>query len=160
MENCTECERQPTKNTGVCPVFNMSDGRHFTNYNSRCMQNDSLSNTGKVMNSYEYRIYLQKNAEKIMKSNIDLALNNNMCTPCFDLDQDGTMLPEANKFNCNEFTCTLNETNVNGIGTGRNYSVIGSNIAQNSKLVNGNGDDNLLVEPYVSVNVLNRIQNK
>jgi hypothetical protein len=150
MENCTECERQPTKPTGVCPVFNMSDGRHFTNYNSRCMQNDSLSKTGKVMNSYEYRIYLQKNAEKLMSQNQELALNSNMCTPCFDYDQDGTMLPEANKFQCNENTCTLSQNNVDGIGTGRNYAVAPNGVIGKSELVNGTGDNGTLAEPYLN----------
>ena len=43
MEACAECERQPTRIDGVCPVFNMSDGRHFTNYSSRCVQNNNMS---------------------------------------------------------------------------------------------------------------------
>lgn len=136
MENCTECERKGTKPTDVCPVFNMDDGRHFTNYNSRCVQNDTLSKTGQVMNSYEYRMYLQKNAEQLMKQNVELALNNNKCTPCFGLDEDGTMLPEVNKFNCTENTCTLNTNNVNGIGTGRNHQVLPNGVVS-SELLNG-----------------------
>ena len=80
-------------------VFKMDDERLFTNYNSRCMVNDSISRTGKVMNSYEYRMFLQKNAEEIMKKNVELALSDNMCVPCYDLNEDGTMLPEATNFN-------------------------------------------------------------
>jgi len=140
MDTCTDCDRKPTKPNGVCPVFNMDDGRHFTNYNSRCMLNDSISRTGKVMNSYEYRMFLQKNAEEIMKKNVELALSDNMCVPCYDLNEDGTMLPEATKFQCNENTCTLVENNAIGIGAGRNYNVGNGNGSVNGELLaNGNG---------------------
>jgi|TARA_B110000211_G_scaffold234563_1_gene304774 hypothetical protein len=151
MESCTECDRQPTPTTNVddvCPVFNMSDGRHFTNYNSRCDQNDSLSKTGKVMNSYEYRIFLQKNAEQLMKKNADFALNDNMCKPCFGLNEPGTMLPEASKFDCNGLTCSLRAGDGNGIGTGRDYNVKSNNIVDGSALVNGNSG--VLAEPYLN----------
>ena len=123
MESCAECERQPTRVDGVCPVFNMSDGRHFTNYNSRCVQNNNISKNGEVMNSYEYRMYLQHNAEKIMKDNQSVAGDNNKCDPCFDFNENGTMVPELNKFQCDANVCTLNNNNPAGIGTGRNFNV-------------------------------------
>lgn len=123
MENCTECERKGTKPTDVCPVFNMDDGRHFTNYNSRCVQNDALSKTGQVMNSYEYRMYLQHNAEKLMKQNEQFSEENNKCVPCFDFNEAGTMLPEQNKTQCNANTCNTTLNDSAGLGTGRNYNV-------------------------------------
>lgn len=133
MASCTKCERKPT-NTG-CPVYNMDDGRHFTSYVSRCVLNNNAAGSN-AMNSYEYRMYLQKNAEQLMKQNVELAINNNKCTPCFGLDEDGTMLPEVNKFNCTENTCTLNTNNVNGIGTGRNHQVLPNGVVS-SELLNG-----------------------
>jgi|TARA_B110000259_G_scaffold270_1_gene423 hypothetical protein len=120
MASCTKCERKPT-NTG-CPVYNMNDGRHFTSYVSRCVLNNS-STTSNVMNSYEHRMYLQHNAEKIMKENQNTSSNNNECVPCYDKNEDGTMVPELNKFQCNANTCNLNNNKSNGIGTGRNYKV-------------------------------------
>ena len=150
METCAECEREPTRVDGVCPVFNMSDGRHFTNYNSRCMQNDSLSKTGKVMNSYEYRMYLQKNAEDLMKKNAELALNDNMCKPCFDLNDAGTMLPELNKFECDGTTCALVPGDNNGVGTGRDYTAKANGVVGGSALVNGNGNNSVVAEPYLN----------
>lgn len=120
MASCTKCERKPT-NTG-CPVYNMDDGRHFTNYTSRCVLNNNTVGNN-VMNSYEHRMYLQHNAEKIMRENQNIAGDNNKCVPCFDLNEAGTMAPELNKFQCDANVCTLNNNNANGIGTGRNYNV-------------------------------------
>lgn len=143
MDTCTDCERQPTKMDN-CPVFNMSDGRHFTNYTSRCMQNDTLSKTGKVMNSYEYRMYLQKNADTLMKQHLEVASNQNRCEPCFDFNEPGTMAPTANSFQCSGTTCSLNSGDPNGIGTDRNYAVV-----SNTPLLNG-GNDGVLAEPYLN----------
>ena len=120
MASCTKCERKPT-NTG-CPVYNMDDGRHFTSYVSRCVLNNNAAGSN-VMNSYEYRMYLQHNAEKIMKDNQSVAGDNNKCDPCFDFNEDGTMAPELNKFQCDANVCTLNNNNPAGIGTGRNFNV-------------------------------------
>ena len=119
MTSCTKCERKPT-NTG-CPVYNMDDGRHFTSYVSRCVLNNTVGNN--AMNSYEYRMYLQHNAEKIMKDNQSVAGDNNKCDPCFDFNENGTMVPELNKFQCDANVCTLNNNNPAGIGTGRNFNV-------------------------------------
>ncbi len=148
MEACAECERKPTRIDGVCPVFNMSDGRHFTNYSSRCVQNNNISKNGNVMNSYEYRMYLQKNAEDLMKKNAEFALNDNMCTPCFDFDEAGTMLPEVSKFDCDGTTCSLVAGDKNGIGTGRNYNVQPNGIVSESSLVNGT--NGVVAEPYLN----------
>ena len=120
MASCTKCERKPT-NTG-CPVYNMDDGRHFTSYVSRCVLNNNAAGSN-AMNSYEYRMYLQHNAEKIMKDNQSVAGDNNKCDPCFDFNEDGTMAPELNKFQCDANVCTLNNNNPAGIGTGRNFNV-------------------------------------
>lgn len=120
MASCTKCERKPT-NTG-CPVYNMDDGRHFTSYVSRCVLNNNAAGSN-AMNSYEYRMYLQHNAEKIMKDNQSVAGDNNKCNPCFDFNEDGTMAPELNKFQCDANVCTLNNNNPAGIGTGRNFNV-------------------------------------
>ena len=121
MASCTKCERQPNRVDGQCPVYNMADGRHFTDYRPRCVQNNNVVSNTNVLNSYEYRMYLQHNAEKIMKENEGLASNNNKCTPCFDFNENGTMLPEVNKFQCNANTCSLNNNDNSGVGTGRNY---------------------------------------
>lgn len=45
----------------------MQDQRAFTDYHSSCDLNKTLQEKFNVKNSHEYRYYLQKNAEKIMK---------------------------------------------------------------------------------------------
>ena len=120
MASCDKCERKPNRVDGQCPVYNMADGRHFTDYRPRCVQNNSVvNNNTNVLNSYEYRMYLQHNAEKLMEDNRGVASDNNRCDPCFDLNEDGTMLPELNQFDCNANTCDLVPNNSNGVGTGR-----------------------------------------
>lgn len=120
MASCTKCERQPNRVDGQCPVYNMADGRHFTDYRPRCDQNNSVvNNNTDVLNSYEYRMYLQHNATKLMEENRALSSEENRCEPCFDLNEEGTMLPEVNKFECNAKTCALVNNKDHGIGTGR-----------------------------------------
>jgi hypothetical protein len=112
---------------GQCPVYNMADGRHFTDYRPRCELNNSLVNsTNGVLNNYEYRMYLQHNASKLMDSLRNENYYENVCVPCYDFDKDGTMLPELNKVKCNEFTCTVYGNDQNGLGLGRDYNVSSS----------------------------------
>lgn len=50
------------------PKYIMSDGRAFTDYNQSCVLNDMLANKYNVKNSsHQYRYYLQKNAQQIMR---------------------------------------------------------------------------------------------
>ena len=49
------------------PKFVMSDGRMFTDYQPSCDLNNYIQNKYQIKNSHEYRIFLQKNAEQIMK---------------------------------------------------------------------------------------------
>jgi len=62
------------------PKFVMSDGRSFTSYQPSCQLNADLQEKYKVKNSHEFRYYLQKNAEAIMKDNI--SNSDKMCTLC------------------------------------------------------------------------------
>lgn len=46
----------------------MSDSRCFTSYISSCQFNENIQNMNKLNTDAEYRVFLQKNAEKIMNS--------------------------------------------------------------------------------------------
>jgi hypothetical protein len=50
------------------PKYTMQDQRAFTDYRPSCDLNRMLQEKFKVNNSHEYRYYLQKNAEEIMKN--------------------------------------------------------------------------------------------
>ena len=53
------------RTTGSCKNA-MQDCRAFTDYNPNCALNEHLKNTAGVTNSTEYRLYLQRNACKVM----------------------------------------------------------------------------------------------
>ena len=122
MASCNKCERKPLQSKEACVVFNMDDGRNFTDYRPKIVQNNHMINNN-VMNSYEYRMYLQKNAKNLMKLNEDKAKELNPCNNSNDLFSNGTMLPEAYKFECNATTCNLKNNDQGGLGTGRDYNV-------------------------------------
>lgn len=125
MSSCdNNCQKVSGRINGQCPVYNMADGRHFTDYSPRCVLNNSIVNsTNGLMNSYDYRRYLQQNAEKIMEDLQKERYEQTVCVPCYDYNEAGTMLPEKNKFNCNEYSCELQDNSTDGIGTGRDYNI-------------------------------------
>lgn len=47
----------------------MSDGRFGTSYVPECIINEQLKEKAGITDNYSYRLYLQKNAKKIMEYN-------------------------------------------------------------------------------------------
>ena len=45
-----------------------SDAFSFTEYNSNCLVNKKIMKENKIKSQYEYRKFLQENAEKIMEN--------------------------------------------------------------------------------------------
>ena len=66
------------------PKFVMSDGREFTDFQPSCTLNEMMQKKYNVNNSHEYRYYLQKNAEKVMKDLADCDTNRDciLCPVC------------------------------------------------------------------------------
>lgn len=120
IRSCSECSRVSNNKQYNCPP-RMADGRHFTDYRPRCMINYNFPDD-KPLNSYEYRQYLIHNAEQLMKENQSEAYKRNMCGPCVEPYDIGTMLPEQNMVKCDANTCKLFSNDQNGIGTGRMYT--------------------------------------
>lgn len=119
FKECSECSRVSDNRHYNCPP-KMSDGRHFTDYRPRCLVNFSFPND-QPMNSYEYRQYLIQNAEKLMRQNTSMAYAMNMCGPCVEPYNVGTMLPEQNIVKCDANTCKTYINDQDGVGTGRQY---------------------------------------
>jgi hypothetical protein len=99
----------------------MADGRAFTDYRPRCSVNadlyNNLSQNNLVNSSYESRLYLQNNAEKIMQSDRDKALSElGSCNP-----KKSTILPEKYVVKCDSVSCTRTEIDSKGLGDGRSY---------------------------------------
>jgi len=107
-----------------CPL-KMDDGRVFTNYQPRFIRNAYLNEMLKINNmvssSYEQRLFLQRNAEKIMEEERKSILQQLMpCIPCNKGELINETNPELdNKFNvyCDGVTCYNKLTNDKGLGT-------------------------------------------
>jgi len=123
--SCTNSCEAPNPTTQC--AARMEDGHAFTDYRSRCATNAQLMQQVAAANmmtsSYESRMYLQQNAEKIMSQNFQWAQNQLLpCAPCQrPLTDSGTMEPERYQVRCNPTSCTRVEVNPNGIGDGRMY---------------------------------------
>jgi hypothetical protein len=112
-------------NDKTCPS-RMNDGRTFTDYRPKCMSNSEfmsdLQSKSIVASSYESRLYLQHNAEKIMEQQRNAAIDKMICGPCARPFTDpGTMQPEKYVVRCDTVTCSRQETAPGGLGDGRDY---------------------------------------
>lgn len=126
LESCDTCTKPSENKKFNCPP-RMNDGRHFTDYRSRCALNSrnafQFINTDKnkapPSNSFDFRQYLIQNGEKIMNMNRDEAFERNMCGPC-TLDPS-TMLPAQTHVTCDASSCKVRLNDSDGLGQGRNY---------------------------------------
>ena len=122
---CTGCDKKkttntkPNKNISEC-MYKMQDGRSFTDYRPRCTINYQMKNQN-MQNSYDSRMFLINNAEKMIQANQDIVSKKNDCMSCTPLKMEDTFLPEQNMVKCNEHVCNFSQVNPNGLGTGRVY---------------------------------------
>ena len=101
-------------NTRVdCPQL-MSDGNYITDYRPNGDINAELMNKHKICDSYQYRQFLQKNAENIMNGTQEKLLKENLCKnetfgncftnsskpPCCEGDHICRTDPRRIKLNC------------------------------------------------------------
>lgn len=107
----------------------MADGRHFTDYRPSCDLNNDVRRDNQIVDSFESRLFLQRNANQLMNINRNKACDKNCSSVCAgdvvdDVQNEGftsTMLPELNKQICNDTYCEVVQNNLNGLGTGRHY---------------------------------------
>ncbi len=137
LDSCESCTKPTDNKKFNCPP-RMSDGRHFTDYRSRCALNTSAAfsivesdkkgniKTGKGIvktppsNSFDLRQYLIQNGEKIMDMNRERAFQRNMCGPC--TLNPSTMLPEQTQIQCDQNSCKVTLNDPTGLGQGRFYN--------------------------------------
>lgn len=117
-KDCEACSRVSNNKFSNCPPL-MADGRHFTDYRPRCFSQYLVTPNGNFPSSFDYRMYLTRNADGIMKKNALDAYRTNVCGPCVEPYNIGTMLPEKTVQSCNTRTCTFNKNDPNGLGLGR-----------------------------------------
>ena len=75
------CNKTSNNKHFQCPQ-RMDDGRHFTDYRPNCHLNNLIRVEGKTLNSFEYRMYLTRNANNIIQSNRVNNCSKNCCGPC------------------------------------------------------------------------------
>lgn len=120
MSCCSASDKLP------CPS-KMEDGRAFTDYRPRCNVNadllENLTKNNMINSSYESRLYLQQNADKIMQMDRDNAIKNLLpCNPSNPSNPSNpTMLPEKYIVKCDHISCSRVEINPDGLGDGRMY---------------------------------------
>ena len=121
FKDCDLCKKTSDNRHFSCPS-RMSDGRHFTDYRPQCTLNNQIRAQNNNLSSYDYRMHLTKNAEKIMAGNRQNADAQNRCGPCVEPYYKGTMLPEKYIVNCDGEKCTTTLNDPNGLGHGRKYN--------------------------------------
>ena len=119
MNSCDS--RNGVNESTSCP-YRMSDGRNFTDYRPRCTIAYEKKQQNTFKSNYEQRQYLIQNANTLISKQQQIAEQMNNCSGCYKPTQIGTMLPERNMVKCNKKTCDFYESDLNGIGTGRNYA--------------------------------------
>lgn len=129
-----------------CPP-RMSDARHFTDYRPNCMVNNKLRIQKNLKNSFEYRNFLSRNAEDIMKHNLEVAYKINGCGSCKKPYHENTMLPEKEVLHCEKDNCQTVKKDKNGLGQGRFYGKTKDFKRPNSEN-NCCGDSNSLFDYY------------
>ena len=71
-----------------CPAF-MDDSRLFTNYLPNSKLNTYITKINNITNNDEYRIFLQKNASKIMDNEKKFIEDNKKCSfPVIDVTEN------------------------------------------------------------------------
>lgn len=105
----------------TCPL-RMSDGRSITDYRPKSTVNyeliEEVAKNNLVKSSYETRLYLQNNADKIMDFELKKSMSNLMpFTNCSKPnDVNGTTVPHKYIVNCDSVSCTKTLFDINGIG--------------------------------------------
>lgn len=108
----------------------MSDGRSFTDYRPNHEINTHIINNNDIKNIHEYRRFLSRNTEEIIKRNQNYIFLKNGNFDCKGPYEIGTMLPEKTKVVCNQHTCNRLIKNENGFGEGREYSQSKNNLLE------------------------------
>jgi len=71
-----------------CPAF-MDDSRLFTNYLPNSKLNTYITKINNITNNDEYRVFLQKNASKIMENEKKFIEDNKKCSfPVIDVTEN------------------------------------------------------------------------
>lgn len=138
----------------------MADGRLFTDYRPNYELNRYIEEENKIKNTHDYRMFLERNGDKIATKNKEYIFTKNGMVKCMEPYHIGTMLPEKTRVVCDQHTCRVVEVNPNGHGQGREYVTEGTN-ALLTPLTNPEMElpENACVSPFDSFNYYPIIEN-
>ena len=72
----SSCYKASNNKYSKCPP-RMDDGRHFTDYRPSCHINNLVRANNGILNSHQYRMFLQQNSDKLM--NLTELMTKNSC---------------------------------------------------------------------------------
>lgn len=106
-----------------CPPRMSDGGRLFCDFRPSCHVNDLIKADNNISNSFQYRQFLQQNADSLMDRNRNLACTVACCTPCSETQEgfESTALPEKYMWVTDGRVTKAVLNNPNGIGHGRKY---------------------------------------
>lgn len=112
-----------TKNN-LCPL-KMSDGRSITDYRPKCIINyelmENMTENNLIKSSYESRMYLQQNAENIIKKEMEKCKANMMPFDSKNKNPiDNVTMPNKYYVTCDNVSCTKKVFDELGLGTSIN----------------------------------------
>ena len=138
----------------------MADGRLFTDYRPNYELNRYIEEENKIKNTHDYRTFLSRNAEDIIKKNKEYIFRKNGMVNCSQPYHVGTMLPEKTRVVCNQHTCHEVVVDPNGHGQGREYVTTESNEILSPLMKPEMAlEDNACVSPFDSFNYYPIIEN-
>ena len=117
MDNCVKSSNNKFYNSAA----RMSDGRIFTDYRPNHEINKHIIENNKLVSSHEYRMFLDRNAEELIKRNKEYIFLKSGLFKCKEPYQTGTMLPEKTRVVCDPHNCKRVLVDENGLGEGREY---------------------------------------
>tara|TARA_B100001093_G_scaffold397504_1_gene384774 strand:+ start:512 stop:1033 length:522 start_codon:yes stop_codon:yes gene_type:complete len=97
----------------------MQDGRQFTDFRPSCSMNNIIASSNGIESAYQYRMFLQRNGNKVMGMNKDYNKRMSDCNVC-----QNTMLDEQSSLTCGPDGCNKTINNMNGLGMGREMGSI------------------------------------
>ena len=118
--NTNSCMKASDNKHFDCPA-RMADGRHFTDYRPNCHLNNNLRTNNSLVNTFEYRRFLQNRGNELMDFNRKSAYDLNGCGTCKEPYHTNTMLPEQSRLYCNKDGCKAEVVDPKGLGQGRCY---------------------------------------
>jgi len=114
------CEKS-SNNKFFNSAARMADGRIFTDYRPNHEINRHIINNNKIENVHNFRMFLSRNADEIMKRNKEYIFLKSGVFDCKKPFKTGTMLQEKTRVVCDPHNCKRVVVNENGHGEGREY---------------------------------------